>query len=121
MDDGNNGGHRYISIKVMKTNLIFSKASGSFTLMGLTAATGDPVLCIFIFVAQSLSVSDVKIFNYRASIPYDSSKTMEEKMGEGDALPGFPVDGVQPNMSPSISFSSMYQKLFILRRNSTNS
>ena len=32
-----------------------------------------------------------------------------------------PSDGVQPKMSPSISFSGMYQKLFILSRNRTNS
>ena len=46
MYDENNGGQRYTSIKAMKTNLLSSKALGSFTLMGLTAATSDPVLCI---------------------------------------------------------------------------
>ena len=37
---------------------------------------------------QSVSVTDVKGFDYRASIPYESSNTMEENMGEGKALPG---------------------------------
>ena len=46
MDDGNNGGQRYISIKGMKINLLSPKASGRFTFMGLTAATSDSVLCI---------------------------------------------------------------------------
>ena len=81
----------YISVKGTRTNLLLSKASGRFTLMGLTAATGEPVLCICILAAKSLSVTDVKGFDYRASIPYDSSKTMEEKMGEGKVLPGLPV------------------------------
>ena len=91
MDDGNNGGQCCISIKGMKTNLLSSKASVRFTLMGLTAATGEPVLCICILAAQILSVTYVKGFDYRASIPYDSINTMEENMGEGRSLPGFPV------------------------------
>ena len=40
MDDGKNGGQRYISIKGMRSNLLSSKASGCFTFMGITAATG---------------------------------------------------------------------------------
>ena len=35
---------------------------------------------VCILYAKSLSVSDVKVFNYHASIPYDSSKTTEEKL-----------------------------------------
>ena len=91
MDDGNNGVQRYISIKGMKTNLLSSKYSGRFTLMDLTAATGEPVLCISILAVKSLSVTDVKGFDYRVSIPYDSSKTTEENMGEGKSLHGLPV------------------------------
>ena len=75
----------------MKTNLISSKASGRFTLMWLTAANGETVLYIFILAAKRLSITDVKVFYYRASILYDSSKTMEKNMGEGKALPGLPV------------------------------
>ena len=59
--------------------------------MGMTAATGEPLLCICILAAKSLSVTGVKGFDYRAKIPYDSCKTMEENMGEGKALYGFPV------------------------------
>ena len=75
----------------MITNLLSSKASGRFALMGLTAATGKTVLCICILAAKSLSVTDVKEFDYRASIPYDSSNTTQENMGEGKALPGLKV------------------------------
>ena len=77
MDDGNNGGRSYISKNVMRTNLLSSKASGHFTFMGLTDATGDPLLCICILASQSLIVTYVKVFDYCASIPYDSSKTTE--------------------------------------------
>ena len=91
MEDGNNGGQRYISVKGTRKKLLSSKASGFFTLMGMNTATGDPVLCICILAAKTLSVTDVKGFDYRAKIPHDSSKTMEENLGEGKALPGLPV------------------------------
>ena len=71
MDDWNNGGQRYISIKVTTTNLLSSKASGRFTLIGMTTATGEPVLCIHTLAAKSLSVTYVKVFDYSAPIPYD--------------------------------------------------
>ena len=76
MDDGNNGGQSYISIKGNRTNLLSSKSSGCFTFMEQTAATGEPVLCIFNLAAKRLSVTDVKVFYYCESIPYDSGKTL---------------------------------------------
>ena len=89
--DGNNGGQSHIIIKEMRTNLLSSKASGSFTLMGLTASTSEPVLCLCILAAKSLSLTDVKGFYYCASIPYESSKTMKKNMVEVKALPGLSV------------------------------
>ena len=59
--------------------------------MGMTDATGDPLLCICILAAKILSVTDVKVFNYCEYTPYDSSDAMEENMGEGKELPGLPV------------------------------
>ena len=78
-------------IKGMRTNLLLSKASVNFTLIGITDATDETVLCICILATKSLNVTDVKGSYYRASIPYESSATMEENMGEGKELPGFPV------------------------------
>ena len=74
-----------------ETNLLFSKASGCFKFMVMTAATGDPLFCICILAATSLGVTDLKGFDYRASIQYDSIKTTEENMVEGKALPRLPV------------------------------
>ena len=53
MDDGNNGGRSYISKNVMRTNLLSYKSSGRFTLVGITAATSEPVLCICILAAKA--------------------------------------------------------------------
>ena len=108
MDDGNNGGQRCIRIKGTRTNLFLSKSSGRFTLMGLADATGEPVLCTYILAAKILSVTDVKVFDYRASIPYDSSKNMEENMGEGKALPGLSVYKFRGKLIPGLMF--MYPK-----------
>ena len=80
MDDEKNGGQIYISIKGMKTNLLSSKASGRFTLKGMTSETGETGLFIWILDTHILSVTDIKGPNYCASISYGSSKTMEEKM-----------------------------------------
>ena len=102
MEDGNNGSHSCISVKVTRTNLLLSKASGSFTSMGLTSATGEPVLCILILSVKILNATDVELFDYRASIPYDSSKTTEEKMGEGKALTGLPVCKFRGKLIPGL-------------------
>ena len=102
MEDINNGGQNYISVKVTRTNLLSFKESDCFTLMGLTAATSDPVLCIYILAAKSLSVTDVKVFYYHASIPYESSKTIEGNIGEGKALLGFPVCKFRGRLIPCL-------------------
>ena len=70
--------------------------------MGLTATTGDTVLFICILAAKNLSVTGVKGFDYRTSIPYDSSKTMEENIGEGKALPGLPVWKFRGELIPGL-------------------
>ena len=90
MDYGNNVVQYYIRIKEMKTNLISPKALGCFTFMGMTATTGEPVLCIYLLAAKSVSFTYVKGFDYRASIPYDSSKTLDENISDSKAIPGLP-------------------------------
>ena len=74
--------------------------------MGLTAATGEPVFCICILAAKTLIFTDVKGFDYRASIPYDSSNIMEENMGEGKALPGLTVYKFRGKLTPGLVFMS---------------
>ena len=102
MDDVKNVGQRYIRIKGTRTNLLSSKASGSFTLMGVTAATSEPVLFICILAAKSLNFTDAKVFDYREYIPYASSNTMEENIREGKALPGLPVCKFRGKLIPGL-------------------
>ena len=65
MGYGNNGYQCYISVKVKIANLLSSKDSGCFTFMGITAATGEPVLFICILAAKIVSVADFKGFYLR--------------------------------------------------------
>ena len=102
MEDVRNGVQHYISVNVTRINLLSSKASGCFTLIGMTAATGELLLCICILAAKILSVTYIKGFDYRASIPYESSKTMDENMGEGKAHPVFPVYNFRGGVIPGL-------------------
>ena len=58
--------------------------------MGLTAATGDTVMCIVIMAGKEWGVAEALGFDHQASIPYDKNKTFEENCGPGKALPGLP-------------------------------
>ena len=111
MDDGKNGGQRYIIIKGMKTDLLPSKASVHFTLMGLNTGTDEPVLYLSILTAKVLTVADVKGFYYRASIPYESIITMEEKTGGVKALPGLPVCKFSRKLVPGLMSMSLKESI----------
>ena len=89
--DGHIGGQTYLSYGGRQIELTSSKASGRFTLMGLTAASGDPVMCIVIMAGKEIGVAEALGFDHQAEIPYDTTKTLEENCGEGKALPGLPT------------------------------
>ncbi|CAJ1966096.1 unnamed protein product [Cylindrotheca closterium] len=89
--DGHNGGETYIKFADgTKVELLSTKATGRFTVMGLTAASGDPVMCIVIIAGKELGVQDYMGFDHQAESPYDGSKTLEENAGPGMALPEAP-------------------------------
>ncbi|CAJ1940936.1 unnamed protein product [Cylindrotheca closterium] len=90
--DGHIGGETYIkSADGQKVELLSTKASGRFTVMGLTAASGDPVMCIVIIAGKELAFEDYTGFDHQSEAIYDGTKTIEENYGPGKALPGLPV------------------------------
>ena len=91
VDDGHIGGQTYLSFGGRRIELESSKSSGRFTVIGLTAATGDPVMCIVIMAGNEVGVAEALGFDHRANTKYDSSKTLEENRGPGKALPGLPT------------------------------
>jgi hypothetical protein len=73
--------------------LTSSKTQGRFTAMlGFTAGTGEPVMCIVIFAAAKLDTLARLGYDHQANIPYDKHKTLQENTGPGKALvPGVPT------------------------------
>ena len=90
-DDGHIGGQTYLSYRGRKIELTSSKASGRFTLMGLTAASGDPVMCIVIMAGKEVGIAEVLGYDHQAETPYDTTKELDENCGPGKALPGLPT------------------------------
>ena len=88
--DGHIGGQTYITIGDRTINLTSSKSSNHFTLIGLTAANGDPVMCIVIIAGKELGIEAALGFDHQSDTPYDTNKTLEENFGPGKALPGLP-------------------------------
>ena len=89
--DGHIGGQTYLQFAGQNIELTSSKASGYFTAIGLTAAPGEPVMCVVVIAAKELGVADAQGFDYLTQVPYDTTKSLEENSGSGKALPGLPT------------------------------
>jgi hypothetical protein len=55
--DGHNGGEKYVCGRGMRPKQIASNRDRHFTVLGLTAASGDPVLCVVIFASERKGVA----------------------------------------------------------------
>ena len=75
--------------------------------MGLTSATGEPVLCISILASKIVSVTDVKGSYYHTYITYDSIKTMEENLGGGRSITGLPICKFRVKSIPCLIYMSL--------------
>ena len=88
-DDGNVGGQKFVAKKGSRANIKASHKDGRFTLIGLTAATGDPVMCIVIFAAEELTFE--QRMGIDICVPFNDAKTINEKSGGvGKSFPGGP-------------------------------
>jgi len=58
--------------------------------MGLTAATGEPVMIIIIVSSSEIGIEETKGFDHRAFYLYNNEKTLEGKKREDKALSGLP-------------------------------
>jgi len=87
-DDGNFGGQKFVVKKGSRANIKASHKDGPFTLIGLTAATGDPVMCIVIFAAEELTFE--QRMGRDIHVPYNESKTVSQNSGAGKTFPGGP-------------------------------
>jgi len=90
-EDGHIGGQTYVTAHGTRAELKSSTNSSRWTLIGLTAATGDPVMCIIIFTGKEIDINTRLGFDHRADVPFDKTKTHREQKGPGKAFPGAPT------------------------------
>ena len=86
------GAYWWYNICNCKKNLCKLKKqsqNGRFTVIGLTAASEDAVICIIFFTAEELTFAQQ--MGYDIYDPYDGTKTIKENSGKGKAFPGTPT------------------------------
>ena len=88
-DNGHFGGQKFLAGKGTRANIKSSHATGRFTAIGLTAASGDPVMAIVIFAAKELSF--IQRMGHDIMIDFDKTSTITEISGVGKAFPGGPT------------------------------
>ena len=73
-DDGNVAGQKFVGNKNSRIKRTYSHKSGRFTVIGLTAATGTPVMCICIFAAEELTFE--QRMGHDITVPFDEAKSV---------------------------------------------
>ena len=88
-NDGSVGGQLFITTKGTRGNVKSSHTDGRFTLIGLTAASGDAVMAIMIFTGEELSFEQRMGHDIRVN--FDENKTITDNSGPGKTFPGGPT------------------------------
>ena len=65
-----------------------SNVNSRFTAIGLTAASGEPVMCVVIFAAEELTFD--QRMGHDVRVAFDPNKSVAENTGEGKVFPGTP-------------------------------
>lgn len=87
--DGFVGGQTFISQKGSIANITSSHNDGNFTTIGLTSASGEPVMCIIIFSADELSFN--QRMGYDVTAKYNRKKKIIANSGPGKTFPDTPT------------------------------
>ena len=99
-DDGNVGGQRFITQKGTRANIKSSHKDGKFTTIGLTAASGEPVMAIIIFAGEELTFEHRMGHDIR--IPYDNNGSVSKNSGAGKVFPGRPCCTFRGKQIPAL-------------------
>ena len=100
-NDGNDGGRMYVVRKNSQANENAYSKDGGFTLLCLTYAIGDPVMCVIINSVYELSYDEQAGVDIRVSL--DKASVFEEKLGPGKTHPGGPKCIYVVRRFPSLS------------------
>ena len=88
-EDGRVGQQTFAVASRSSAEVTCSSTDGRFTLIGLTAASGDPVMCVIIFAADELTFEQRMGFD--VTVGYDDHKTIEDNVGPNKTFPGAPT------------------------------
>ena len=88
-NDGNVGGQKFVVSKGTRANIKSSHRDGRMTVIGLTAASGDPVMAIIIFAAEELTFEQRMGHDIR--VPFDEDVPIRANSGPGKTFPGGPT------------------------------
>jgi hypothetical protein len=88
-DDGHIVGTKYCVSHGTKADIKSSPNGERFTVIGLTAASGEAVMCIIIFAGKELSYDQPMGHDIRAD--YNTEGSVRDNTGPGKAFPGAPT------------------------------
>ncbi len=88
-EDGQIAGTNYCIGKGTRANIKSSTNGGRFTVIGLTAASGDAVMCIVIFAAEELTYEQRMGHDIRAV--FDGDGSIRDNTGHQKSFPGAPT------------------------------
>ena len=97
---GNVGGQRFVTQKGTRANVKNSHKDSRFTAIGITAASGEPVMAIIIFAAEELTFEQRMGHDIR--IPYDKNGSVSENSGAGKVFPGGPCCTFRGKLIPAL-------------------
>ena len=87
--DGNVGGSKYLCQKGSRANIKSSHKDSRFKTMGITSATGAPVMYVLMISAEEITYS--QRVGYDIYTHYDSNKSISDNYVPGKAYPGAPT------------------------------
>ena len=110
MNDGHLGGMKFITRRGNNAVINSTKKSKRFTVLGLTALTGDPLMCVVIFEGKErnpLLESGIDVFHplsqqFEGDITDSNMDFFESNYGKGKLFPGGPVCDFEGKKVPTM-------------------
>jgi hypothetical protein len=99
--DGNVGGEKYLCIKGGRPQQRSATKDGHFTVLGFTAATGEPVMCAIIFAAKELDPSWVLGLDLFVPWIGEDNNDISANTGKGKRYPQGPVCNINGKIVPT--------------------
>jgi hypothetical protein len=90
-EDGQIAGTNYCVGRGTRANIKSNMNGGKFTVIGLTGASGDPVMCIVIFAGKELTYRYEQWMGHGIWAGFNGDSSIRDNSGPGKAFPGAPT------------------------------